>query len=191
MDMKEILKSGIEQALQDTINSGDLPAGEYPEIVLEVPPQKEFGDFSTNIAMQSARVARQNPRAIAEALISHMNFDWLERAEVAGAGFINFFLKSDMVYDTLKAILNAGTEYGVQPLRARDTIQVEYVSANPTGPLHVGHGRGAAYGSALVNLLRAAGYNVHPSTISMMQVIKSTTWLFPLSTVSKSYKVLH
>ena len=110
MDMKEILKSGIEQALQDTINSGDLPAGEYPEIVLEVPPQKEFGDFSTNIAMQSARVARQNPRAIAEALISHMNFDWLERAEVAGAGFINFFLKSDMVYDTLKAILNAGTE---------------------------------------------------------------------------------
>ncbi len=160
MDMKEILKSGIEQALQYTINSGDLPAGEYPEIVLEVPPQKEFGDFSTNIAMQSARVARQNPRAIAEALISHMNFDWLERAEVAGAGFINFFLKSDMVYDTLKAILNAGTEYGVQPLRARDTIQVEYVSANPTGPLHVGHGRGAAYGSALVNLLRAAGYNV-------------------------------
>ena len=160
MDMKEILKSGIEQALQGAINSGDLPAGEYPEIVLEVPPQKEFGDFSTNIAMQSARVARQNPRAIAEALISHMNFDWLERAEVAGAGFINFFLKSDMVYDTLKAILNAGTEYGVQPLRARDTIQVEYVSANPTGPLHVGHGRGAAYGSALVNLLRAAGYNV-------------------------------
>ena len=61
-----------------------------------------------------------------------MNFDWLERAEVAGAGFINFFLKSDMVYDTLKAILNAGDQYGVQPLRARDTIQVEYVSANPT-----------------------------------------------------------
>ena len=101
MEMKEILKSGIEQALQETIKSGGLPAGEYPEIVLEVPPQKEFGDFSTNIAMQSARVARQNPRAIAEALISHMNFDWLERAEVAGAGFINFFLKSDMVYDTL------------------------------------------------------------------------------------------
>ena len=160
MDMKEILKSGIEQALQDTITSGGLPAGEYPEIVLEVPPQKEFGDFSTNIAMQSARVARQNPRAIAETLISHMNFDWLDRAEVAGAGFINFFLKSDMVYDTLKSILNAGDEYGKAEIRPKDTIQVEYVSANPTGPLHVGHGRGAAYGSALVNLLRAAGYNV-------------------------------
>ena len=64
MDMKEILKSGIEQALQDTINSGDLPAGEYPEIVLEVPPQKEFGDFSTNIAMQSARVARDRKSVV-------------------------------------------------------------------------------------------------------------------------------
>ena len=191
MDMKEILKSGIEQALQETINSGGLPAGEYPEIVLEVPPQKEFGDFSTNIAMQSARVARQNPRAIAEALISHMDFDWLERAEVAGAGFINFFLKSDMVYDTLKAILNAGDQYGVQPLRARDTIQVEYVSANPTGPLHVGHGRGAAYGSALVNLYVQQVIMYNPSTTSMMQVTKSIIWLSPLSTVSKSCKVLH
>ncbi len=160
MDMKEILKQGIETALEKTIASGALPAGEYPEIVLEVPPQKEFGDFSSNIAMQSARVARQNPRAIADALVANMDFDWLDRAEVAGAGFINFFLKSDMVYDTLKAILAAGDHYGVQPTRSQDTVQVEYVSANPTGPLHVGHGRGAAYGSALVNLLRAAGFNV-------------------------------
>lgn len=160
MDMKEILKQGIETALEKTIASGALPAGEYPEIVLEVPPQKEFGDFSSNIAMQSARVARQNPRAIADALVANMDFDWIDRAEVAGAGFINFFLKSDMVYDTLKAILAAGDNYGVQPTRSQDTVQVEYVSANPTGPLHVGHGRGAAYGSALVNLLRAAGFNV-------------------------------
>ena len=160
MDMKEILKQGIETALEKPIASGALPAGEYPEIVLEVPPQKEFGDFSSNIAMQSARVARQNPRAIADALVANMDFDWLDRAEVAGAGFINFFLKSDMVYDTLKAILAAGDNYGVQPTRSQDTVQVEYVSANPTGPLHVGHGRGAAYGSALVNLLRAAGFNV-------------------------------
>ena len=96
-----------------------------------------------------------------------------------------------MVYDTLKAILNAGDQYGVQPLRARDTIQVEYVSANPTGLLHVGHGRGAAYGSALVNLLRAAGYNVQSEYYIKMQVTKSIIWLSPLSTVSKSCKVLH
>ena len=85
---------------------------------------------------------------------------WLEKAEVAGAGFINFFLKHDIIYDTLCHILEQGKQYGQAPLRAEDTVQVEYVSANPTGPLHVGHGRGAAYGSALVNLLRAAGYNV-------------------------------
>ena len=160
MDMKEILKQGIQTALEQTIKEGTLPAGEYPAVLLEVPPQKGFGDFSCNIAMQSARVARQNPRDIAEALVAHMNYDWLDRAEVAGAGFINFFLKSNLVYDSLRNILNAGEEYGKQELRPTDTVQVEYVSANPTGPLHVGHGRGAAYGSALVNLLRAAGYNV-------------------------------
>lgn len=82
------------------------------------------------------------------------------KAEKAGAGFINFFVKTDAVYDTLKSVLEQGVCYGTQATRDEDTIQVEYVSANPTGPLHVGHGRGAAYGSALVNLLRAAGYNV-------------------------------
>lgn len=160
MDMKEILKAGIDQALQEAITQGDLPSGEYPEIALEVPPQKEFGDFSTNIAMQSARIARKNPKMIAEAIVKYMSFDWLDKADIAGAGFINFYLKSELVYNTLHTILEQGTDYGVQPTRGTDTIQVEYVSANPTGPLHVGHGRGAAYGSALVNLLRAAGYNV-------------------------------
>lgn len=160
MEMKDKLKQGIESALNAALEAGKLPAGEYPEVVLEVPPQKEFGDFSSNIAMQSARVAHMNPAAIADIIIEYMNFDWLEKAERAGAGFINFFVKIDMVYDTLKSVLIQGPSYGNQETRAEDTVQVEYVSANPTGPLHVGHGRGAAYGSALVNLFRAAGYNV-------------------------------
>lgn len=160
MDMKEVLKAGIEAALQEAIKSGALPEGTYPDVFLEVPPQKEFGDFSTNLAMQSARVARKAPKIIAEAIVAQMKYDWLEKADIAGAGFINFYLKSDVIYDSLKGILEAGESYGKQELRARDTIQVEYISANPTGPLHVGHGRGAAYGSALVNLLRDAGYNV-------------------------------
>lgn len=160
MEMKDVLKQGIEAAVEKALADGKLPAGTYPEVVLEVPPQKEFGDFSTNIAMQSARVAKMNPRAIADTLIANMDYPWLDKAEVAGAGFINFFVKSEMVYDSLKAALLAGENYGNAPLREEDTVQVEYVSANPTGPLHVGHGRGAAYGSALVNLLRAAGYNV-------------------------------
>ena len=160
MEMKELLKQGIAEALDKAIAAGTLPAGDYPAISLEVPPQKEFGDFATNIAMQSARIARRAPKMIAEAIVALLDYPWLDRAEIAGAGFINFFLKHDVIYDTLKNILAAGADYGKAPLREEDTIQVEYVSANPTGPLHVGHGRGAAYGSALVNLLRAAGCNV-------------------------------
>ena len=160
MDMKETVIQGIKAALAAAVSAGDLPDGEYPDVLLEVPPQKEFGDFATNIAMQSARIAHKSPRMIADILLKHLDAPWLEKAEVAGAGFINFFLKHDIIYDTLCHILEQGKQYGQASLRAEDTVQVEYVSANPTGPLHVGHGRGAAYGSALVNLLRAAGYNV-------------------------------
>lgn len=160
MDMKETVIQGIKAALAAAVSAGDLPDGEYPDVLLEVPPQKEFGDFATNIAMQSARIAHKSPRMIADILLRYLDAPWLEKAEVAGAGFINFFLKHDIIYDTLCHILEQGKQYGQAPLRAEDTVQVEYVSANPTGPLHVGHGRGAAYGSALVNLLRAAGYNV-------------------------------
>lgn len=160
MEMKELLKQGIAEALEKAVKAGALPEGSYPQINLEVPPQKEFGDFASNIAMQSARVAHKAPKVIAQAIVDQMQYSWLDRAEIAGAGFINFFLKHDVIYDTLKNILAAGAAYGMVPCRQDDTVQVEYVSANPTGPLHVGHGRGAAYGSALVNLLRAAGYNV-------------------------------
>lgn len=160
MEMKDLLKQGITEALNKAIAAGTLPAGDYPDVALEVPPQKEFGDFASNIAMQSARVAHKAPRIIAQAIVDGMDYPWLDHAEIAGAGFINFFLKNDVIYDTLKQILAAGDAYGHAPLRQEDTIQVEYVSANPTGPLHVGHGRGAAYGSALVDLLRAAGYKV-------------------------------
>ncbi len=160
MEMKELLKQGIAEALEKAVKAGALPEGSYPQINLEVPPQKEFGDFASNIAMQSARVAHKAPKVIAQAIVEQMQYSWLDRAEIAGAGFINFFLKYDVIYDTLKNILAAGAAYGTVPCRQDDTVQVEYVSANPTGPLHVGHGRGAAYGSALVNLLRAAGYHV-------------------------------
>ena len=160
MDMKELLRQGITESLAKAVAAGTLPGGDYPAVQLEVPPQKEFGDFASNIAMQSARVAHKAPRQIAQAIVDQMDYSWLQKAEIAGAGFINFFLKNDVIYDTLQKILNAGADYGKAPLREDDTVQVEYVSANPTGPLHVGHGRGAAYGSALVNLLRAAGYNV-------------------------------
>ncbi|WP_033170182.1 arginine--tRNA ligase [Selenomonas sp. ND2010] len=160
MDIKDKLSAAIEQAAKDAIADGVFPEGELPKIVLEVPPQKEFGDFATNFAMQSARVFRKNPRQIAEELAKRMEGDWLDHTQIAGPGFLNFYLKGNVLYDSFQKILEAGESFGQLPAKDAPKIQVEYVSANPTGPLHVGHGRGAAAGSALVNLLRAAGYPV-------------------------------
>ena len=160
MDTKDLLIQAIKDAAQKAIAENALPEGELPTILLEVPPKKELGDFASNIAMQSARVFHLAPRKIAEEIVSRLNAPFLDKTTIAGPGFINFYLKSDVIYDSLAEILKAGSEYGNLPKQESPRIQVEYVSANPTGPLHVGHGRGAAFGSALVNLMRAAGYNV-------------------------------
>lgn len=161
MEVREELQQIIEAARDAAVAAGDLPAGEYAPVQrLEVPPQKEFGDYSSNAAMQWARTARRAPRMIAEALLKHMDSPLVERTEIAGAGFINFYLTKDTVYTELRRILTEGPSYGDLPLRKDDTVLVEYVSANPTGPLHIGHARGAAYGDAMVRLYRAAGYNV-------------------------------
>lgn len=161
MDIREELKQIIEAARADAVAAGDLPEGSYAPVQrLEVPPQKEFGDYSSNAAMQWARTARRAPRMIAEALVKHISSPLVERMEIAGAGFINFYLTKDTVYTELRNILRAGPSYGDLPLREEDTVLVEYVSANPTGPLHIGHARGAAYGDSMVRLYRAAGYNV-------------------------------
>ena len=160
MDIKETLTKAILDAARAAIEAGELPAGELPEVVLEVPPEKAFGDFATNFAMQSARVFHKSPRQIAEVISARIAGDWLDHTQIAGPGFLNFYLKANVLYDSFAQILAAGEAFGQLPKKDAGRIQVEYVSANPTGPLHVGHGRGAAAGSALVNLLRAAGYDV-------------------------------
>ena len=160
MDIKDTLTEAIVAAAKSAIADGVFPDGELPKVVLEVPPQKEFGDFATNFAMQSARVFHKAPRQIAEELVKRIEGDWLDHAQIAGPGFLNFYLKGNVLYDSFQKILAAGESYGQLPKKDAPKIQVEYVSANPTGLLHVGHGRGAAAGSALVNLLRAAGYPV-------------------------------
>ena len=161
MDIKEQLSAAIRQAAEQAIVDGVFPAGGLAAILLEVPPDKKFGDFATNFAMQSARVFRMNPKKIAEELVSRIEGDWLDHAEIAGPGFINFYLKGNVLYDLLRHIYEEGEACFNLPQKDTARIMVEYVSANPTGLLHVGHGRGAAVGSALVNLLRAAGYPVH------------------------------
>lgn len=160
MNIKEMIKDAIRQAAEQAVNEGLFTMQEIPEIILEVPPQKEFGDFATNFAMQAARAAKTNPRIIANVLVERLKAGWLDKAVIAGPGFINFYLKPDWLYNTLGEILAAGKFYGNTKAGGGERIQVEFVSANPTGPLHVGHGRGAAVGSALVNLLKAAGYDV-------------------------------
>lgn len=162
MEVREELKEIIERARAAAEAAGELPPGEYAPVQrLEIPKAKEFGDYSTNAAMQWARTAHKAPRAIAESIVKYIDAPLVSKMEIAGAGFINFFLAADTVYAELRNILSAGASYGDLPKDRKDKILVEYVSANPTGPLHIGHARGAAYGSALVNLLRAAGYDVY------------------------------
>ena len=160
MDMKEKLCAVIRAAAEQGIADGVFPEAEIPAVELEVPPKKELGDFATNFAMKSARAFHKSPRQIAEALAERFSRDGIDRVEIAGPGFINFYLTQEVIYESLRTAIAAGENYGNLPKKDAEKIQVEYVSANPTGPLHVGHGRGAAVGSALVNLLRAAGYDV-------------------------------
>ena len=160
MDIKGMLSDAIVKTAQQAIAAGVVKEGTLPEVQLTVPPKKEFGDFATNFAMQSARALRCNPRVLAQYIVDHLDCAYVKRMEIAGPGFLNFYLDPDWVYDMLAHIVEAGENYGNLPKASDEKIQVEYVSANPTGPLHVGHGRGAAVGSALSNLLKAAGYDV-------------------------------
>jgi len=130
-------------------------------IVLERPKSAEHGDFATNLAMMLAKPMRQNPRAIAENLIKALpNSDYIANVEIAGAGFINFFLNAQSKQNIVIEILQQGAEFGRSNEGNGAKVQVEFVSANPTGPLHVGHGRGAAVGDCLARLLEATGWNV-------------------------------
>ena len=130
-------------------------------IILERPKSAEHGDFSSNLAMQLAKPLSQNPRAIAEALIAALpKSEYIAKVEIAGAGFINFFLNAQSQQTIIGEILNAGDNFGRNNAGKNQKVQVEFVSANPTGPLHVGHGRGAAVGDCLARLLDANGWDV-------------------------------
>ncbi|MCE4049725.1 MULTISPECIES: arginine--tRNA ligase [Bacillaceae] len=157
----------IKDKLKDEIKASVMKAGlaeeaQIPEVILELPKDKAHGDYSTNMAMQLARVAKKAPRAIAEAIIE--NFDQskasIEKVEIAGPGFINFYMNNSYLADLIPTILEAGDAYGETSFGNKEKVQVEFVSANPTGDLHLGHARGAAVGDSLCNILDKAGYDV-------------------------------
>ncbi|MCR4564384.1 MAG: arginine--tRNA ligase [Clostridiales bacterium] len=156
------IKKAIETALEKAMESGALPQAELPEINVEVPADRANGDYSSNAALASARIFRTSPRAIADAVKNNISLDgtYFERCEVAGAGFINFFFKQDFYSDIVLDILQSGESYGSSDMGAGKRINVEFVSANPTGPMHMGNARGGALGDCLAAVLEKAGYEV-------------------------------
>ncbi|WP_312097970.1 arginine--tRNA ligase [Niallia sp.] len=157
--IKDKLKEEIKQSV---IKAGLATEEQIPEVILELPKDKAHGDYSTNMAMQLARVAKKAPRMIAETIIE--NFDQtkasIKKVEIAGPGFINFYMDNSYLTDLISTILKAGDQYGQTNVGNNEKIQVEFVSANPTGDLHLGHARGAAVGDSLSNILEKAGYDV-------------------------------
>lgn len=160
--MKEQLRQAMQAVLEECYRDGSLTGGSIPdEILLEVPKNPEHGDFATNLAMTLAKAERKAPRQIAEALCVHLRGNRLfEGVEIAGPGFINFRLAADYWYQVLEQIDRLQGDYGKSAIGGGTRIQVEFVSANPTGPLHIGHGRGAVVGDALASVLQAAGFDV-------------------------------
>ncbi|WP_448510653.1 arginine--tRNA ligase [Immundisolibacter sp.] len=160
--MRSLLQSLIAQALTRLHEQGVVPAALVAKDVhIERTRDKTHGDFASNVALTLGKAARSAPRALAERIVAALpSADAVLRVEVAGPGFINFYLQPTAQLGVLLDVLAAGDAYGQSRIGAGQRVQVEFVSANPTGPLHVGHGRGAAYGSSLANLLQAAGFEV-------------------------------
>ncbi len=160
--MKQKIKNMIYNASKDAYDNGDLPSSDFPEIEVEEPNAGSHGDFSTNISMVMASIQKMPPRKIAEAIIKNINDPdgMLDKTEIAGPGFINFFLNKHSWHPVLQKIHEQDALYGASDIGKGKKIQVEFVSANPTGPLHVGHGRGAAVGDSVANILLFCGYNV-------------------------------
>lgn len=156
------LKNIIVEAIKKAIADGALPEAEIPQFNIEKPANKDNGDYSTNVAMAGARAFKKTPRMIAEAIESCIDLDGtvFEKVEIAGPGFMNFFLSQQFYSDVLKDIFACGKDYGKSDYGQGKRILVEFVSANPTGPMHIGNARGGAIGDCLASVLDWAGYDV-------------------------------
>lgn len=156
--IKESIKDGLHRAKEE----GAITFQEVPDFILEVPREKSHGDFATNIAMQLTKQAKTAPRVIAQAIVDHMDTagSYIQGIEIAGPGFINFKLDQNWLYDVLEDIQRKRESYGRIAMGQGKKINVEFVSANPTGPMHMGNARGGALGDSLAAVLDAAGYKV-------------------------------
>lgn len=157
------LKNIIEQAVKKAVSNGALPEAEMPQFNIEKPANKDNGDYSTNVAMAGARAFKKAPRMIAEAIASCIDLDGtaFERVEIAGPGFMNFFLSQQFYSNVLKDVFSCGKDYGKSDYGQGKRVLVEFVSANPTGPMHIGNARGGAIGDCLASVLDWAGFSVN------------------------------
>lgn len=160
-EQREKLQGLISEAIEQAVNNGDLTLTDIPEINLETPKDPNHGDFASNIALVAAKAARKPPRDVAAALIKHIPVGgFVTKVEVAGPGFINFFLSQEWLQDILRAVEAKGQDYGTTNYGQGEKVLLEFVSANPVGPLNVVNARAAAVGDTLARLMRACGYQV-------------------------------
>lgn len=158
-ETQSALRQGVAAACAQAMAAGTLPEAALPDFIIETPKDEKNGDFSTNLAMQLTRILRQNPRKIAEAIVGGIDLPGLvERVEIAGPGFINFYLVPGWLNRVLPAIQEEDADYGKSNAGGGERVQVEFVSANPTGLLHMGNARGGALGDTLAAVLNEAGY---------------------------------
>jgi arginyl-tRNA synthetase len=182
--VKEHLRELVAQSLLDLRRQGRLPQDlPTPDYVIERTRSREHGDYATNIALLLAKAAGLKPRELAEALAANFGeTQHVSKVEIAGPGFINFTISQPCRLATVRRVFEQGAEYGRQPAASRESTTVEFVSANPNGPLHVGHGRGAAYGASVANLLEAAGHTVQREYYvndagRQMDILAVSVWL--------------
>ncbi len=181
--MKDIIRGLISQALAAVAASGELALPDSVSYSVERTRDKSHGDFACNVAMQAARIAGKKPRDIAEFIVRHLpTHPDVSKVAIAGPGFINFTLSPECLTRTVLRVLDGGDRYGYAPINSRESIIIEYVSANPNGPLHVGHGRGASYGATLANLLEAGGHRIYREYYvndagRQMDILAVSVWL--------------
>lgn len=181
--MKEQIEALLLAAFNQLIDNQVIPADTQPRINIDRTKDKSHGDLATNLAMMLAKPARKNPRELAQLIVDALpDSESVTKVDIAGPGFINFFLDPASQYSVIKTVIQQGDRYGLSDIGKGRKIQIEYVSANPTGPLHVGHGRGAAYGATVANLLAAAGFDVHKEYYvndagRQMNILAASVWL--------------
>ena len=182
--MKEHLRELVAQSLLDLRRQGCLPQDlPTPDYVIERAKSREHGDYASNIALLLAKATGLKPRDLAEALVANFGeTQHVSKVEIAGPGFINFTISQPCRLATIRRVFEQGADYGRQPGESRESVTVEFVSANPNGPLHVGHGRGAAYGASVANLLEATGHKVQREYYvndagRQMDILAVSVWL--------------